>query len=180
MKAMKKIVIYCHGYKGSPQSTKVEKLRTGVPDADVFAWPIHVNPSIAKDNISRHVNHILVDYQDAPVDLIFVGCSLGAYFAAELALLYDAKAVLINPSYNPPESLTKYPEIPEIIRKLYRPIPVLFGAHYFIATNDEVIDWSDFNWVLHNKETKVKFYDDAAHRFDGPEFSDVVDLINKL
>ena len=74
------------------------------------------------------------------LEIIFIGTSLGAWYAAELADKYKVKAILINPSYNPRQSLLKY-EIEENIRNKYSPIKWLNDAIYYIAKNDEVIDF---------------------------------------
>ena len=49
--------------------------------------------------------------------------------------------------------------------------------YYFIAHHDEIIEpIVDYSW----KNLKVYENESVKHRFNGPEFNDVIELIKKL
>lgn len=171
---MRKLVVYCHGYNGSPASEKVARLReTG---ASVYAWNIDIDPSISLPYLEHEFNMVLLDDLHSPLKLVFVGTSLGGWYAAELAAAYQCDSVIINPSYNPRESLAKY-GIAETILEKYTPIKLSKHAKYFFGANDDVIDYSEFLPLL--AEYDFEIVAGAGHRFDGKEFDRVTDYIQQ-
>jgi predicted esterase YcpF (UPF0227 family) len=167
---MEQIVIYFHGFGSSPATEKVSKMRAAGLNA--YAFPIDVDPRKSMPALIENINDLLVDYVNHRIDIdqiIFVGTSLGAWYAERLARLYGVTAYLINPSYNPAESLGNY-GVSENITDSY----AKFGTFKFVPTNkhyistkDEVVDHIKFSRELDDVQTK---YFSADHRFNGPEF----------
>ena len=176
---MKKIVVYCHGFGSDAKTDKVFRLYHSLPDVEVYAWNIPVDPEIAIPHLTQHVDmDILVNNPiEEEAQLIFVGTSLGGWYASKLADIYRADAILINPSYNPRLSLQAKGVDKQVADK-YSEISWSNRYHYFISRNDEVID---FNLVaMELARVNTKYYEHTDHRFNGPEFDDVVALINEL
>lgn len=82
-------------------------------------------------------------------ELVFVGCSLGGYWAKYLANRFGGKLVMMNPSlrfYGKPET-----------DKLDLPISVLLGL------DDEVVDPA-FTYDFYKNRAKVMVFGDGDHR----------------
>jgi len=178
---MKKLVVYFHGFGSSPNSPKVDRLRE---EFDTLAVNIDIDPDVAYWKVMGEIDHFLLDYTDEDIELIFVGTSLGGWWASCLAEVYDCLAVVINPSTNPSNTLPKLdPSIAELASK-YEPITIPRCATYFIAKDDEVIDNSKFiDYIVSevgdsNKQMYV--YDDGGHRFAGEYFERVINYIKSL
>ena len=174
----KKIVVYFHGYKGSIENAKVERLKLE-KNLKVFAFPIDIDPILAEVQVCSGIDSILVDNMHTKDDLVFVGTSLGAWLAAELAMKYDCKAILINPSNAPQVSLKKF-DLPLELLKKYGNIKESKKFSYFFVENDNVIPNHDYRNVLKLIGAKVFVIEDADHRFEGKAFEHVVEYIKKL
>lgn len=167
---MKQVVIYFHGFNSSQNSSKSHEL-SKVWD-DTYAWDINVDPAISLPFLMSKIDDVMMNHLNDECEFIFVGSSLGGWFAANFANIYACKAVLINPSYNPKESLAKY-GIAQDIRDNYLMVIEFSPLHkVFIGTADEVIDFSgvDFGYA------DVTYVNGANHRFDG-HFDLVIDYI---
>lgn len=169
---MEKIIIYCHGYGSSAKTDKVGRLaQAGM----TLAWNIDIDPNISLDTISENVVSVLLDKINKDLKLIFVGTSLGAWYASKLSDMFGGTAVLINPAIDPKNSLSKY-NVPEEIRNNYvESIEFKLHDKVFIGTQDEVFDFSNVDFG----DAEVE-YVDADHRFSGEEFDKVIDYIKKL
>ncbi len=176
---MRKLIVYFHGYGSNANTDKVKRLRDGLKDAEVFAWDIDIDPDVAFDQLSDHINmEILAEKPlEAQAKLIFVGTSLGGWYAQQMADMYGCEAFLINPAFDPGNSLKKYGVSNEII-EAYKPLNFRSCYHYFIAKDDEVIDFELVREELEKLNTT--FVDGAGHRFNGPEFDLVINAINAL
>ena len=100
-------LIYLHGFNSSPQSHKALLVKQYMLEkhcADALLCPqIPVIPDEARVFLEQLVEEALKDYS-----VSFVGSSLGGYYATYLAEKYSAKAVLVNPSVKPYETLAAY------------------------------------------------------------------------
>jgi predicted esterase YcpF (UPF0227 family) len=172
---MKKVIVYFHGFGSSSNSTKVSRLRKA-RDSAVYAWDIDVDPSKSIPELLSHIdNNVMLHKLHKPCEIVFVGTSLGAWYASKLADLYGVTAILINPAYNPAKSLQKY-NLDVTITSQYDEISWNTRHKYFIAKNDEVIDFSAVQKRL--AEVDAVMVDSKNHRFDGTEFEMVIDAIN--
>lgn len=169
---MKKIIVYCHGFGSSAKTDKVERLKV-VKDSEVYAWDIDIDPRVSIDALTKSIDDILLTDLNGLGELVFVGTSLGAWYAAVLAVMYDAKAFLINPSVDPNNSLEKY-GVAEDIRMWYTPMPTPRKATVILSENDEVLDFTDVHWKL----PVILVNNESGHRFNGPEFEEFV--VNKI
>ena len=97
-------LLYLHGFNSSPQSHKAELVRAymqahGCAGQLICPHIPHV-PGEARSFLEQLVEHELNDAK-----LSYVGSSLGGYYAIYLAEKYGGRAVLINPSIKPYETL---------------------------------------------------------------------------
>lgn len=167
-----KTIVYFHGYDSNSNTSKVARLRSRFEN--VFCWDTDIDLDISMPFIENKIMYdILLERIHAPMDLIFVGTSLGAWWAGTLAKQYDAKAFLINPSFEPSKTLTRYNVSSEISKK-YKNLEISDNHKYFIGLKDDVLDYTD----VQNKMKNVEFFD-ADHRFNGPEFDIVMNRIHE-
>ena len=175
---MKKVIVYFHGYGSSPNSDKVTRLRQE-KNWETYAFPINIDPVVAFEQLSGNIDMILADNpHDEDILLVFVGTSLGAWWASKMAKVYTCHAVLINPSIDPETSLLKYDVEPVICQK-YHMLAPYHGNKYFFAENDEVIPNEEFRNYLIDAEYNVTVTPNTDHRFGGEAFEGVIKYINQ-
>jgi len=100
------MIIYLHGFASTGASSKVDMLRDKFGTERVLSPDLPFDPkevhSLIQSKISAYFyNGSLQKAQK----LIFVGTSLGAFYANYFGHLYDSPAVLVNPSPDPGLSL---------------------------------------------------------------------------
>jgi hypothetical protein len=171
---MSKLVFYFHGFGSSPDSTKVSRLKESLPDSEIYAFPINIDPRVALPELCERIESILLDDPHSEDSVLFVGTSLGAWYAGYLANLYGLPSILINPSCTPSVSLERY-DIPVSIRDAYSDLEIPENAEVYLAERDE---------VLNNEELKAAgspiIVPGADHRFDGEPFSLVIERIREM
>ena len=185
------VVFYFHGFASGVNSKKFQSLI----DAGFETYGVDIPIPYTK------AKHTLVDYildKFNELDLfgktvVFVGTSLGGYWASRMAQLFDVPAFLINPALDPANSLKQYLdkdiknyvtgekiELSEEIISGYFPIEFPQSIHYhdhiFISANDPVIDQSVWLTV---KRPFLRIYDSADHRFDD-NWGDVIAELKAL
>lgn len=170
-----KIVIYFHGYNSSSFSWKVEELRKHFR---TYSWDINVDPNISIPYLKNKIDDILIDnINDTNTSLVFVGTSLGAWYASVLSIEYNATMVAINPCYDPKKTLNEL-GAKQTISESYFDMPFPKQGKYFIAIDDEVIDFNPIKNVLN--ELNTTYVKNSNHRFNGKEFNLVIEYIQNL
>jgi predicted esterase YcpF (UPF0227 family) len=165
-------IVYFHGFGSSPTSDKVDRIKAYFPNDMVLAFSANVDPVVAKKEVGDAIYSALVDEPNIPEELVFVGTSLGAWLANELADEFNARAVLINPSYDPSKTLGRYNVSPELTRKYHKMGLTNMSKKVFVVDRrDEVIDHTE---LLDAIDNCAVFYDGAGHRFNGKEFDEVL------
>ena len=175
---MDRIVVYFHGFGSSTKSDKIDRLRQGVPNATVLAFPIDQDPSISIPFLTQQIKESIGGRQNQTPQIVFVGTSLGAWFASTLARKFSVPAVLVNPSYDPKLSLQKY-GLPDGVLVHYSNLFWDPNFDYYVSLDDEVIDFKPILGQL-KAMPKMHLYNRVSHRFNGPEFEDVIRKINDL
>lgn len=99
------IVIYFHGFASSPNGSKVDMLREA--GFTVFAPEIDIDPDVAEPHLISFIREV-IGAAGVGEPVVFVGTSLGGFWAARMGERFDGEAVLINPVMHPEESLKKY------------------------------------------------------------------------
>ena len=155
-------VLYLHGFRSSPQSTKARHMaalmKERFPTVTWWCPQLPASPQAAAALIAQGT-------ADWPAQTMAVmGSSLGGYYATWMAAQRGCKAVLINPAVFPARDLAKYigeqtawhnpeerfyfaPEFVDELRALesptFQPSPAQLLA--LIAKGDEVLDWREMS-----------------------------------
>ena len=152
-------VLYLHGFRSSPQSTKARQVAAVMASEfpHITWWCPQLPPSPQAAAI------LIADgTADWPEDrMAVIGSSLGGFYATWLAAQRSCKAVLLNPAIDPARDLAKYigeqsawhdpaerfyfaPEFVEELRHLQvTALPDPERAWALIAKGDEVLDWRE-------------------------------------
>lgn len=96
-------VIYFHGFASGPNSNKAAEISKHYK---TFAPIIPYNLNSVGGTI-KQIDDYLYNYTEPGDKVLFVGTSLGGYYAVYLANMFDAKALVFNPSVDPFYDLRK-------------------------------------------------------------------------
>lgn len=154
-------LLYLHGFRSSPQSTKARQLAAymAAHHPQVQWWCPQLPPS-PKEAMALLLDGIATWPRDT---MAVVGSSLGGFYATHVAEHTGCRAVLVNPAVDPARDLAKYigeqtswhdPEErfffrPEYVGELKALAcgPLAHPERYlaFIAKGDEVLDWREMH-----------------------------------
>jgi predicted esterase YcpF (UPF0227 family) len=151
-------LLYLHGFRSSPQSTKARQVAARVlerhPKVTWWCPQLPPSPKVAMDRVMQGI-------APWPAAMAVIGSSLGGFYAAYVAQARNCKAVLLNPAVNPARDLGQHigeqtawhnpdehfffePRFVDELRALESGPPVhpenLFAI---IAKGDEVLDWRE-------------------------------------
>lgn len=174
---MKKVIFYFHGFGFNPSSEKVFKLKKVFPEDVVIKLDIdyRLNEVDIHNQLEKQISEILQEYLHEEVEIIFMGTSMGAWWASQFHVKHLSKLIVINPVYEPKNTLKRFGVSLGSTDKYqeadYR------DAVCFIAKNDEVIDHAKF---LSEHKNDVFIFNVAKHRFSGDEFQSVINYIKAL
>lgn len=154
---MKKTILYAHGFKSSSRSRKANQLREYVQDHGIavnfIAPDLNFKPDMALAQLRLACEGIAAD------DLTIIGSSLGGFYAIVMAEKLGCRAVLLNPSIRPFDTLRQYLGVQaniytgekfEFNSSHIAQLEALFvpristPSRYFliVGTGDEVLDYS--------------------------------------
>jgi len=97
------MLVYIHGFGSSAKGVKAMMVREAFAPK-VIAPSLSPIPDLAIDTLEQIVEGL----HRCGEKVVFMGSSLGGYYATYLAHKYESKSVLINPSVKPYETLAKY------------------------------------------------------------------------
>lgn len=101
-------LIYLHGFRSASQSKKATQLDTALrhvqADWEYVTPNLSFDPSVALGQVEM----IIARSGDAARNITLIGSSLGGFYAAVLAEKFSCRAVLLNPSLAPFETLADY------------------------------------------------------------------------
>jgi predicted esterase YcpF (UPF0227 family) len=100
-------VVYFHGFASSPNSSTVTQLRKVFPDLYAARVPFRFTQNAIKD-LTDELRGYLSKNAKKGQRVVFVGTSLGGFFAIKMAEAFDCPVVAINPSTNPSLELKQY------------------------------------------------------------------------
>jgi len=154
-------LLYLHGFRSSPQSTKARMVAARVAGRHpgVHWWCPQLPPS------PREAMQLVMDgIAPWPRDgMAVIGSSLGGFYATYVASVCDCPAVLLNPAVDPARDLAKYIGEqtswhdpgehfhfePRYIDELHalEAGPLRHPGKFFaiIAKGDEVLDWREMS-----------------------------------
>ena len=152
-------VLYLHGFRSSPQSTKARQvaavMASQFPHITWWCPQLPPSPKAAAALIAQGTAHWPAH------SMAVVGSSLGGFYATWLAAHRGCKAVLLNPAIDPARDLAHYigeqtawhdpaerfyfaPEFVDELRALeVGPMPHPERVWALIAKGDEVLDWRE-------------------------------------
>jgi len=154
-------LLYLHGFRSSPQSTKARKFAAWVAEhrPDLIWWcpQLPASPAAA-------MRDVLAGTSTWPAErMAVIGSSLGGFYATAVAELRGCRAVLLNPGVDPARDLgaavgatTAWhsdepfdfrPEYIDELRAIAPPKALTDLGRYFavIAKGDEVLSWREMS-----------------------------------
>ncbi len=170
-------LLYLHGFRSSPQSTKARQMATWVaahrPDVHWWCPQLPPSPQAALDLL-------LAGVADWPAQTsAVIGSSLGGFYATVVAERLGWPAVLINPAvypardlaksigeqtswHDPAESFFFQPGFIDELRTM-TPVALTQPERYlaFIAQGDEVLDWREMH--AHYAASPMVLIDGSDH-----------------
>jgi len=153
-------LLYLHGFRSSPQSTKARRveawMRRHAPRVSWWCPQLPPSPQEAIEGLERGLAHW------PRRRMALVGSSLGGFYATVLAERLGCPAVLLNPAVDPARDLAahigettawhsadRFHFLPAYVDQLraMRPARLADPSRYFavIATGDEVLDWREMS-----------------------------------
>ena len=102
---MSKTILYFHGFASSSDSNKAKIISSYI--SKISPNTKLIIPDL-DNNFKRAINQIELLIKNSNASISFVGSSLGGYFAAYFADIYNAKAILVNPAIPPLRGFDDY------------------------------------------------------------------------
>ena len=189
---MKGTIIYLHGFASTGNSKKSQSLKEHFGQDRVYAPDLPTDP----DQVISIIDTIVSGVSHYP--LIFVGTSLGGFWANYFAQKYDAIAVLVNPSVNPDQTMKARIGVPLVNYATEEPINItqdhvnkfaqckeeaaaLYNGnlvHVFLAKDDNTVDYTiALEELKYFKSCTIT--EDGGHRYDD-KWSLVIEKINQI
>jgi uncharacterized protein len=169
-------LLYLHGFRSSPQSTKARVMAAWVQQhrPALHWWCPQLPPSPAE--AIQMLFDGIANWPAAQTGV--VGSSLGGFYATAVAERLGCRAVLLNPAIDPARDLAKYigettawhsderfffrPEFIDELRAI-APAALTRFERYFavIAKGDEVLDWREMS--ARYKGCRIKLLEGSDH-----------------
>jgi uncharacterized protein len=193
-------LLYLHGFRSSPHSTKAQKMATIVRQRfpDVRWWCPQLPPSPAAA-LQSLMDGIATWPQEAGFEsLAVIGSSLGGFYATAVAERLGCKAVLLNPAVDPARDLARYIGeqtawhdpgerfffelgfVDELRAQQTGPLKAPQNYLAIIAKGDEVLDWREMTARYTGAHIRLlEGGDHALSDFDQhlPAILDFLDLV---
>lgn len=190
-------LLYLHGFRSSPRSTKARLMarRVALEHPKLQWWCPQLPPSPREA-----IDMVMKGIADWPrKSMAVVGSSLGGFYATYVAGMTRCRTVLLNPAVHPARDLQLYigdqttwqdpaehfyfrPEYIQELRTmevgaLTRPERVLA----IIAKGDEALDWHEMSARYPDSNIKLlEGGDHALSDFEQNHLDDVIDFINPI
>lgn len=162
------MILYLHGFRSSPLSSKAKLLGQAMADRQLaHQWlcpQLPESPAAAMAMVNELIEQAQKNGLDVANELVIIGSSLGGYYTAHLAERWQCRAVVLNPSIYAPRSLAHHvgeqtnfhsddtftfkPEYIDELQALATEPPANPERYFLLACKgDEVLDWRDMaNW----------------------------------
>ena len=95
---MTKTILYFHGFKSSSDSTKAHNLKKFIKHNTKNTLISIPDLSDSFEDAIEEINKLI---EDCETDIVFIGSSLGGYYATYFSQLLNVRAILINPAIPP-------------------------------------------------------------------------------
>lgn len=177
------MIIYLHGFNSSGNSRTVKELRKHLPFKILAPSYPSNDPDKAIQIIEEHIRGYCSS--EDMENLMFIGSSMGGYFAQYLGRKYSAKVVLINPALKLTDVLLKFIGInenfnthdkylltEEDIQKFekYNVSSYVhsFGTVVLLDEDDDVVD-PNIAIEAYKDKAHIVVYPKGSHRFEHVE-----------
>lgn len=158
------MILYLHGFRSSPHSTKAsmlaEALRVAGHGAAWCCPQLPASPRRAHELADHLIEQRVNEGMDPEQSLVVIGSSLGGYYATCLAEQWRCRALLFNPvvyaardmatqvgehtQWNSSQRFSFLPEYIDELAEMAPGRPVDPSRYYLIAAKgDEVLDWRE-------------------------------------
>ena len=179
-------IVYLHGFASVGDSDKSRAIRERFPQCNV----------LAPDLSPVCLDEVFAVLYDQPHDnYVFVGTSLGGFWANLFAHFTNSQAVIVNPSISPTRSLPRKPVVNHVTKQLIElkteDFQRLKGAedllkhlydgrhvNLFLAKDDDVIPFEQTLFTLKDPKS-VTITEDGGHRY-AMHWDKVLDKIAEL
>ncbi len=103
-------IVYVHGFNSSSTSETATMVLNACNDAGyrVIGFDYSNDDLLDPEGISERLHTLSIGLESIDEEVIFVGSSLGGFFANHMACITGNKALLINPAIRAYESMKKY------------------------------------------------------------------------
>ena len=185
-------LLYLHGFRSSPQSTKAQMMAARVQaDHKKVRWwcpQLPPSPREAMALIQRGT-------ADWPADqMAVVGSSLGGFYATALAQQRGCRAVVLNPAVDPARDLAAHigeqtawhdpaehfffrPEYIDELRALQTgPLTHPERTFAVIAKGDELLDWREM--TARYASARIRLLEGSDHALS--DFDDHIDAVQEF
>ena len=171
-------IIYLHGFQSDGQGSKYQALKSHFKNTDIQSPDLSANPN----EVKTQINDLLNQLKERGEEVLLMGTSLGGFYSLYFSAIHQLKAVIINPSMQPYETLERgvgqhqtykkgrsyhfKKEYLEDLRQMKSAFEKLNPAdlYFFLSTDDELLDHSavaeEFADAAH-----LSWWDDSGHRF---------------
>jgi hypothetical protein len=154
---MSKSILYLHGFASSSNSNKAKVLKNYISknykNAEIIIPDLNNNFKLAVSQINELIN-------SAKYPIVFMGSSLGGYYASYFSSKLKTKSVLINPAIPPLKDFEMYlgenenystgekfiitPEDIKYIRKMsYKKYANTENTYVLLESGDEVLNYKE-------------------------------------
>ena len=155
------LLVYLHGFRSSPRSSKAvmtgEAVRALATKENPYEWYCPQLLGSPKESMEMVISHIDQSMADR---VVVIGSSLGGFYANYLAEKYGCKAIALNPAVHAARDLAPHVGMmtaydsdepfdfrPEYIDELkaLKVEKISDPSRYFLiaATGDELLDWHE-------------------------------------
>lgn len=184
-------LIYLHGFNSTGESDKASAMKAEFGDVNVISPTLPVDPT----EVVALIGTIVRSVKSYPI--IFVGTSLGGFYANYFAQKYDCPGVLVNPATNPSrllytaigpnknyksgETYDWKQEYVEKLGEMEKEVSMIHSGglvNLFVARDDKVIDADEtLRNYPHTAHTSIT--DTGGHRYSD-KFGDVIERIKAI
>lgn len=176
MKNSEKIIFYFHGYGSSSATDKVTRLSEHFEHVYAPDLPAKYDEAY-KVGVDFVLSKILDHLVGSDLKFFIVGTSLGGFIAHKVAQHFGMRAIIINPAWEPSKVLASLKADTEVVDSYEgEKISPMSTEDYFISVNDEVIEHTQ-DYLNKIDKKNIKRYGNSDHRFNGPEFDEVIEWI---
>lgn len=176
------MILYLHGFRSSPKSTKASLLAQAIAEAghaDAWRCPqLPPSPHRAIERANHLIEQRVAEGMDPTRELVVLGSSLGGYYATCLAEQWHCRALLFNPvvhaardlatqvgehtMWNSPERFHFLPEYVDELAEMAPGRPADPARYYLMAAKgDEVLDWREMvDWY---RGCELRLLDGSDH-----------------